>query len=311
MIVPWSELISVLAFIAAVVAVYVATVAILFRRMLGRAPSKHPLAVAARRVLYAVALIGMLCIIYSFLEPYRPEVTRVTVPGRHMPKGSRLRIVFISDLHCEATARIEDALPEIIAAQSPDVILFAGDAINSMQGLPVFKECMKMLAHVAPTFAVRGNWDVIRWKDVDLYAGTDVTLLEKNAVKVRAHGTDVWIAGARLFNEWLPTTALEQAPRAAPRVLLYHMPGGIAAAADDGADLCLAGHIHGGQVRLPWYGALVTLSKTGKKYEAGLYRVKDTWLYVNRGIGMEGGYAPRVRFNCRPEITVIDLVGAP
>ena len=88
------------------------------------------------------------------------------------------------------------------------------------------------------------------------------------------------------------------------------MPSGVNAAAENGADLCLAGHIHGGQVRLPWYGAIVTLSKTGKKYEAGLYRVKDTWLYVNRGIGMEGSCAPRVRFNCRPEVTVLDMVPA-
>lgn len=305
-----SEKIAVVLFLLVIVSVYVAAAGILFRRVLGHAPSKHPLAVVGRRALYVVAVGGALCIAYSFVEPYRPAVTHVTIPSPRMPQGSRLRIVFISDLHCEATPRLEEQLPEIIAAQSPDVILFGGDALNSLEGLPLFKDCMKLLAHTAPTFAVRGNWDVVQWKDVDLYAGTDVTLLEKNAVKVRAHGAEVWIAGARLFNEWLPTVALDQVPRNAPRVLLYHMPSGVTAAAENGADLCLAGHIHGGQVRLPWYGALVTLSKTGKKYEAGLYRVKDTWLYVNRGIGMEGGYAPRVRFNCRPEITVLDLVPA-
>ena len=53
-------------------------------------------------------------------------------------------------------------------------------------------------------------------------------------------------------------------------------------------DLYCAGHIHGGQIALPFYGALVTLSKYGKRFEAGLYRVGETWLYVNRGIGMEG-----------------------
>ena len=58
---------------------------------------------------------------------------------------------------------------------------------------------------------------------------------------------------------------------------------------------------------LPWYGAMITLSKTGKMYESGLYRVGGTWLYVNRGIGMEGGPAPRVRFLARPEITILEL----
>ena len=53
---------------------------------------------------------------------------------------------------------------------------------------------------------------------------------------------------------------------------------------------------------------MVTLSKYGKKYESGKYIVGDTVLYVNRGIGMEGGYAPRVRFWARPEITVFNIV---
>ena len=59
---------------------------------------------------------------------------------------------------------------------------------------------------------------------------------------------------------------------------------------------------------LPFYGALITLSRFGKRFEAGLYRVEETRLYVNRGVGMEGGRAPRVRFFARPELTVIDLV---
>jgi len=58
---------------------------------------------------------------------------------------------------------------------------------------------------------------------------------------------------------------------------------------------------------MPLYGALVTFSRFGKRFEAGLYREKDTMLYVNRGIGMEGG-VPRVRFWSRPELTVIELV---
>lgn len=60
---------------------------------------------------------------------------------------------------------------------------------------------------------------------------------------------------------------------------------------------------------LPFYGALVTLSKFGKRYEAGLYHEGDTWLYVNRGIGMEGGPAPRVRFCARPELTILEIAG--
>ena len=74
-----------------------------------------------------------------------------------------------------------------------------------------------------------------------------------------------------------------------------------------GVDLHLAGHTHGGQVALPFYGAVITLSKYGKRYERGLYREEGTWLYVNRGIGLEGRFAPRVRFFARPEVTLIEI----
>jgi predicted MPP superfamily phosphohydrolase len=79
-------------------------------------------------------------------------------------------------------------------------------------------------------------------------------------------------------------------------------------------DLFLAGHVHGGQVALPFYGALLTLSRFGKRFERGLYPDADGFgfpLYVSRGIGMEGGAMPRVRFCSRPELALIELVPAP
>ena len=101
-------------------------------------------------------------------------------------------------------------------------------------------------------------------------------------------------------------TALDRVPADAFTILLYHYPDEVERARKRRVDLYCAGHTHGGQVALPLYGALLTLSRSGKKYEAGLYRVGETWLYVNRGIGMEGS-SPRVRFCARPEVTVILL----
>ena len=72
-------------------------------------------------------------------------------------------------------------------------------------------------------------------------------------------------------------------------------------------NLYLCGHTHGGQVALPFYGALVTLSRQGKKFEAGKYTIGKTLLYVNRGIGLEAWPAPPVRFLVRPEIAVFDI----
>ena len=75
------------------------------------------------------------------------------------------------------------------------------------------------------------------------------------------------------------------------------------------ADLLVTGHTHGGQVRLPLIGPLMTLSRIPRAWAAGLTELPGGGkLLVSRGLGMERGYAPRIRFLCRPELMVIDLV---
>jgi predicted MPP superfamily phosphohydrolase len=212
--------------------------------------------------------------------------------------------VHISDIHSDSTRRLEGRIPGIIAAQKPDLIVFTGDAVNSPGGLPHFRRCITEIAAVAPTFAVQGNWDVWFSGDLDLYGGTGVHVMNGRAVVTDVRGTRVWIAGVPYGSI---TRVLDTVPTDAFSIYLYHTPDEIFEVAKQPVDLYCAGHIHGGQVALPFYGAMVTLSRLDKQFEAGLYRVRDTWLYVSRGIGMEGGSIPRVRFWSRPEITVIEV----
>jgi uncharacterized protein len=73
-------------------------------------------------------------------------------------------------------------------------------------------------------------------------------------------------------------------------------------------DLLLAGHTHGGQIRIPGLGPLVTFANIKRKSAAGLSRLNGGgYMYVNRGLGMEGGKAPRIRLFCRPEVSVITV----
>jgi len=88
-----------------------------------------------------------------------------------------------------------------------------------------------------------------------------------------------------------------------------HSPDLVEAASERGIDLYLAGHTHGGQIRLPLYGAIATSSIYYKEYEAGWFQVERTHLYVSRGLGLEGASAPRARFLCRPEVAVHTLRG--
>jgi hypothetical protein len=145
------------------------------------------------------------------------------------------------------------------------------------------------------------------FKDLDRFGGTGATELMGKPVKVRVQDNDLWIAGLPVGATETVKEVMEDVPEKDYRIFLFHYPDYIEDRAQNKIDLYLAGHTHGGQVALPFYGALITLSRKGKQYESGLHRLASTYIYTNGGIGMEGGRAPRVRFCSRPEVTVIDI----
>ena len=318
-IVPQIEILCLFLFVLVVIGVYVLAAGFLVRRV-GRVfrsdrRQPGPAAVWIERAVYALAGFGIACMGWGWLvEPYWPEVTHARIATAKLPPGGRpVRIAHISDLHCEAAPRLEERLPDLIAAEAPDLIAFTGDSLNEEAGLPTLKACLTRLAKIAPTFVVKGNWDVWHWVHLDRFGGTGVRELDGDAVRVDVPGVGaVWIAGVPIEGEAKAEAALEKIPPGDFGVFLCHYPNPevVPPAMEPRADLFLAGHTHGGQVALPFYGAIITLSRHGKKYESGLYDLGGRWMYVNRGIGMEGGIAPRVRFCARPEVTILEIVPA-
>jgi predicted MPP superfamily phosphohydrolase len=308
------EVFRVVGFMLAVATVYV-TAAWLGLRAVSRRGSSEPTfrppfrgERGARRVVFALAGIGIACGAYGrFVEPYWLDVVHVRVDSARWLGPSALRIVHLSDMHSDPSPRLEERLPAAVRAERPDIIVFTGDTINSPSGLAVWKRCLSELARIAPTLAVRGNWDVWYWNDLDLFGGTGARELANTSAVLRVKGNQLWIGGLSVGAEGGLRQLISAARTDGLRVLLHHYPDELVRASELGVDLYLGGHTHGGQVALPGYGALVTMSKFGKRFEAGLYRVGKTWAYINRGIGMEGHGAPRVRFFARPELTVIDV----
>lgn len=308
-----SEALRLAFFLLIVIAVYLAAGILLIhqivQRLRGR-PRPGAAAVWIRRAVYVLAIVGGLCIAYGyFIAPYGLQVTHVAIRSVKLASETRpIRIVQISDVHSTAKPRLEPRLPGVIAAQHPDLIVFTGDAINKPAGLPIFKRLMTRLAKIAPTYAVRGNWDVERWWNIDLFGGTGVHELEGSAVQLTVAGTTLWLGGAPFDDSEAIERALKTIPPQEFSVFLYHSPDQIAQIAQSNVDLCLVGHTHGGQVVVPFYGAILTASRYGTKYVAGLYRYDHTLMYVNRGIGMTGDNFP-VRFDAPPEVTVFELEG--
>ena len=260
-----------------------------------------------------LAGIGVLaCVIYgTFIEPYQLETSFWTIQSNKLkasPNAS-IRVVHISDLHCDAEPRVEPRLAPTIKALKPDVIVFSGDCINCREGLPIFRTCLNQLSKIAPTFVSMGNHDARQWPDVDILGKSSVINLNGQIEKLNLHGLPVCVTGVSVDKESAGINTLKQLSKDNLNIYVYHYPFAADALSNFNIDLLCTGHTHGGQVRLPLYGAIVTSCPTGKRFEAGMYHVKNTWMSVTRGIGMEGSLAPRVRFLCAPEITVIDITG--
>jgi len=304
------ELFRVLLFLLLIVGVYVAAGRIVYRRWRkDRTPLRRP-----HVAVLTTAGLGILCILYGALvEPRWPEVTSTRVVTSRLPPGHRgIRIVHLSDLHSEATPTLETMLPARVAALEPDLIVFTGDAANSTETLPVFRACLSALAKIAATFVVKGNWDSVSFIRGDRFGNTGATLLEGTSASIQVADVTVHVLGAGFGDTPALNVALAALPADGPAVVLFHhpYPDVVSPPFASRVDLMCTGHTHGGQVALPFYGALLTLSKHGKRFERGFYPNADGFgfpLYVNRGIGM-GRPGPRVRFGARPEIAVIELV---
>lgn len=259
--------------------------------------------------MHAVAAAGTVCLLYSaFIEPQWIEVKRITIQTEKLKK-TRLKIVQISDLHCDKKIRNEEKVVRIINAEEPDIVVFTGDAVNVAEAVPLFQNTLRQMKAKIGKYAVRGNWDTWRYAQIDFFRGTGFQSAEGKTIKAEKDGEIFFISGVSPVSSPHVREIVKGFPPSAFSLLLYHYPDLIEEIKDVPVDLYLSGHTHGGQVALPFYGALVTLSRYGKKYEAGLYRINDgqTWLYVNRGLGVEGWPVPPLRFLARPEVTVFTV----
>jgi predicted MPP superfamily phosphohydrolase len=196
----------------------------------------------------------------------------------------------------------------IIASLKPEMIVFTGDGVNSDEGIPLFKKTMKSLSKIAPLFGVRGNWEAWWFTHIDTFKGTGLIELNGTARPVRVAGQTIWIGGVAVDEEQKLDSMLTQMPKDAFRIILHHFPAA-STLVDGRADLLLSGDTHDGQLKLPVIGPLIRIRRWGTPfYESGIHHTAAGLdFYVNRGIGMEGHHVPRVRFNCPPEIALIEL----
>ena len=192
--------------------------------------------------------------------------------------------------------------------EKPDLILFAGDYIQVpwRQREAPRRELRELLREMQisaqpAAFAVQGNVDPAGWEEI--FAGTGVTAV---AARRSFELPELDLTCLGLDDSFDPSLAVANARPERFHVVLGHVPNFALGKIE--ADLLVAGHTHGGQVRLPWLGPVVVNCRIPRRWAAGLTELSGgRKLLVSRGIGMERGFAPRMRFLCRPELAVIDL----
>lgn len=297
-------------------------------------PAKPPtLALALMRVPFAALplplallaqLIGSALVVYAFwIEPHRVRVTRQYVQSAKLKPGAPpLRVLHLSDLHIERLTAREHDLLRRARELAPDVILFSGDFLNlsNIEDPIAWEHARAFLRELrAPlgVYAVSGSPPVDKSQVIpQLLAGLDnLRWLRDERVTLTHAGQTIDVVGITCTHDPQKDGAsLDEILRGDPddfTMLLYHTPDLAPVAAEQGVDLQLSGHTHGGQIRAPFFGALFTSSLYGKRFEAGRYQLDALTLYVSRGIGMEGKGAPRARFLCPPEIVLWEIAAPP
>ena len=250
----------------------------------------------------------------SFVEPRMLVVVDYAAdiaPATAAPAEKHtMTIAVISDMHL-GTYRHAEWITRVVAAANarhPDMVLLAGDLASEEAGIAGFKPLADLESRYG-TFAVLGNWDyrvgavtvrrAIESQKVEVLTNESVLLGPPDA-PLRLAGLDDLKYGKP---DW--DAALAEAKAGEPVVMLAHNPDAAYQAEVRGVPMVIAGHTHGGQIRLPFIGAVPPLpTKLGHDFDRGVLHMGPVTLFITPGVGESG---PRARFLQPPEVSILHL----
>jgi len=245
------------------------------------------------------------------------ESNRLVLREERLPlagwEGKPFRLVHISDQQTVGECARERAAVEMINGLKPDLIVVTGDFVSgpwSDPG-PAIEAARKFHGSLKARLGVvlvpgHSEPEHIRMKVID---GLDVIYLKNQTRRFpMGDGRDLVLYGMDAIIPKMPPPDLRKKPNDFVLVA-SHVPDYTVQLAPLDIDLHLAGHTHGGQIVIPGFGPPLTLSKLPREYARGMRRFGEHWINVTSGIGMEGHHAPRIRFQCPPEVTLIRLGG--
>ena len=253
--------------------------------------------------------------IYLHDESEQLVVEHVQIPIKNLkPAFDGFTIVQLCDFHLYPLTKLDLVERAVAIANSlnPSLTVLVGDYVwHEVEAVFDLAPALAKLDAQHGVFSIIGNHEI--WTDINAirtaFAQQGLPILENQGIPLTIGEDAIYLAG--LDDGWSGEpdldVALADLPDGAPVILLMHEPDlADTYSLDSRVSLQLSGHSHGGQVRLSPTRPIL-LPYMAWKYDQGLYRVNDMWLYTSRGIGVTN--VP-VRYNCPPEITEITLVRA-
>jgi predicted MPP superfamily phosphohydrolase len=256
-------------------------------------------------------------LVYGWFEAgwVRLRIRELEVPG--LPSElDGLRIAHLSDFHLGVPSRGRRAVRaavDWVAERRPELVCVTGDLLSRRRGE---QELRELVSSLPGAFVVLGNHDLAESRDpfsqaIELEALQGATVLADESRSLPLRGRRVQIAGVhpRSYSRGRARAERLVDPEAHLRILLCHFPG-IARKLPPGTfHVVLSGHLHGGQICLPYPGGKILLAHPRAREREGAYRYGDTVLHVSAGLGTT--FVP-FRFFARPEATELVLrSGAP
>jgi uncharacterized protein len=283
------------------------------------------------RVLGRAALATLCLGAYSLYEPYRYRLmTHRLEVARDVPE---IKVLHLSDLHLKhRDRRLISFVSQLSSITDIDLILGTGDLIEDNSGIDPLIDCLSALRARWGRYYVLGSHDYHQsafTSYAKYFTGrkkgplgappADTEALQSGLAGLGWHAlTNTSETIATPLGDWKlagiddpylgrhDTRVIERDRSDTLAIGLVHSPDVVSEWFLAGFDLVLAGHTHAGQVRAPFYGALVTNCSLPTGLAGGPHRVGNGWLHVSPGLGT-GKFSP-IRFNCLPEATILELV---
>lgn len=283
--------------------------------------------------LILIAVILVICILECIREVNAFQITRYRVTTKKLNGLEReCKMVFLSDLHNNSYGKENERLITAIAEQKPDIILIGGDMLvgKANRSYEVAEKFVSKLSEFCPVYYVNGNHEFRMKIYTQTYGDSfalyksklesaGVKFLENNHVNFKWGNQEIQIYGLEIpkegYKKFVKTNlSLEQieetigvADNDKCQILLAHNPGYIETYKQWGADIILSGHLHGGVVRIPRIGGVISPQfRLFPKYSGEYTKEGDTSIVVSKGLGT---HTINVRFLNPAEIVVLHVNG--